>query len=103
MFCLAGVGGQISGFVQSAKDAPLMIVIDGCQIGCAKAICEKAEVPLRRYLVLTDEGIAKNKDFNLDRSEIERVKKAVKDILNEKEIGAAVTGNAGTGCCCSSC
>jgi uncharacterized metal-binding protein len=25
MFCLAGIGGQLSGFVQSAKDVPVMV------------------------------------------------------------------------------
>jgi uncharacterized metal-binding protein len=30
MFCLAGIGGQLSGFVQSAKDVPAMVAIDGC-------------------------------------------------------------------------
>jgi uncharacterized metal-binding protein len=40
MFCLAGVGGHLSGFVQSAKDVPQMVAIDGCSLGCAKAILE---------------------------------------------------------------
>ncbi len=37
MFCLAGIGGKLSGFVQSARDVPQMVVIDGCQVGCARA------------------------------------------------------------------
>ena len=74
MFCLAGIGGQLSGFVQSAKDVPVMVAIDGCQVGCAKAILELAQVPLRQYVVITDEGIEKNKDFNLQRADIDRVK-----------------------------
>jgi len=78
MFCLAGIGGQLSGFVQSAKDVPEMVVIDGCSVGCAKACLEQAEVPVGNYLVLTDLGIEKNKDFNLRRDEIDRVKQAVK-------------------------
>lgn len=83
MFCLAGIGGQLSGFVQSAKDVPAMVVIDGCRIGCARAILKQADVPLSRYLVLTDEGIEKNKNLDLDRAEIERVKEAVKRIVNK--------------------
>jgi uncharacterized metal-binding protein len=47
MFCLAGIGGHISGLVQSAKDAPQTVVIDGCDIGCSKAILENADVPFR--------------------------------------------------------
>ena len=78
MFCLAGIGGHLSGFVQSARDVPTMVVIDGCSVGCAKAIIEHAEIPLRHYLVLTDLGIEKNKNFALDRQLIDRVKDAVK-------------------------
>ena len=48
MFCLAGIGGQLSGFVQSAKDVPEMVVIDGCSVGCAKACLENAEVSLAK-------------------------------------------------------
>ena len=57
MFCLAGIGGQLSGFVQSVKDVPVMVAIDGCQVGCAKAILENVQVPMKHYLVITDEGI----------------------------------------------
>jgi uncharacterized metal-binding protein len=65
MFCLAGIGGDLSGFVQSAKDTPQMIAIDGCDVGCAKEILEKTEIPLKEYLVLTSLGIDKNKEFDL--------------------------------------
>ncbi len=41
MFCLAGIGGQLSGFVQSAKDVKKMIAIDRCQVGCAKTKSKK--------------------------------------------------------------
>nr|MBC8362822.1 putative zinc-binding protein [Candidatus Desulfatibia profunda] len=78
MFCLAGIGGHLGGFVQSAKDVPTMVAIDGCEIGCAKAILEHAQVPIKKYLVLTDLGIEKNKDFNLKAEDIQKVKAAVK-------------------------
>ena len=80
MFCLAGIGGGLSGFVQSAKDVPSMIAVDGCEVGCAKAILEKTEVPLKYYIALTDLGIKKNKDFNLKHHEVQRVKKEIKKI-----------------------
>ena len=56
MFCLAGVGGHLSGFVQSAKDVPAMVAIDGCEVGCAKAVMEHAQVPLKNYIVITELG-----------------------------------------------
>ena len=85
IFCLAGVGGHLSGFVQSAKDVPAMVAVDGCEIGCAKAILEHAEVPIRNYLVLTELGIQKRKDFNLKREQIDRVKEAVKESCGDSQ------------------
>jgi uncharacterized metal-binding protein len=78
MFCLAGIGGNLGGFVQSAKDVPAMVTIDGCELGCAKAILEHAEIPAKNYLVLTDLGIEKNKDFNLKAEDIQKVKAAIR-------------------------
>ena len=106
MFCLAGVGGQLSGFVRSAKDTPRMVVIDGCQVGCARAIMEQADAPLGHYLVLTDEGIEKNKDFNLRRPEIDRVKDAVKRAAQQDGPAPAELSGAEpvqSPCTCSSC
>jgi uncharacterized metal-binding protein len=78
IYCLAGIGGHVSGFVQSAKDVSEMVVIDGCATCCSKATLEHAEVPIKSYLILTDLGIEKNKDFNLKREDLNRVKEAIK-------------------------
>jgi uncharacterized metal-binding protein len=83
MFCLAGIGGHISGLVQSAKDVQQIIVIDGCDIGCSKAILKNADLPFKNYIVLTDLGIGKNKDFNLKQDDVDRVKVAIKDSVNK--------------------
>ena len=80
MFCLAGIGGHLGGFIQSAKDVPAMVAIDGCEVGCAKAILDHAEIPTKNYLVLTEFGIEKNKDFNLKAEDIQKVKAAVKSV-----------------------
>jgi uncharacterized metal-binding protein len=78
--CLAGLGAHLSGFVLSARDITELVIIDGCEVGCAKGVLEHAEVPLRTYLVITDLGIGKNKDMNLKREEIDRVKEAVRQL-----------------------
>lgn len=100
MFCLAGIGGQLSGFVQSAKDVPVMVVIDGCSVGCGRAILKQANVELTHYLVLTDEGMEKNKNFNLERADIDRIKDAVKRTVNGKLPPAS--GPTASGCACGS-
>lgn len=85
MFCLAGIGGNISGFVQSAKDVERLVVMDGCSVGCASAILGNAGIEAPHYLVLTDLGIEKNKNFDLDNSQIDKVKSAVKEQLPASE------------------
>lgn len=99
MFCLAGIGGRLSGFVRSAKDVPNMVAIDGCEVGCAKATLEQAEVQLKSYLVLTELGIEKNKDFNLKRDEIDKVKAAVKEVCASQQT-TAPSASAGSSSCC---
>jgi len=85
MFCLAGIGAHLSGFVQSAKDVPDMIVIDGCSVGCAKGVLEHADISLRNYLVITELGIEKNHDFGLKREDIEKVKQVVREVCNKSK------------------
>lgn len=80
LFCLAGVGAHLSGFVQSARDIDELVVIDGCEIGCSKAILEHAEIPLKNYVVISELGIEKNKNLKLDPTEVDRVKQAVKGV-----------------------
>ena len=101
MFCLAGVGGHLGGFVQSAKDVPEMVAVDGCEIRCAKAILEHADVPLKGYLVVTGLGMEKNKEFRLEREDIERVKDAVKRACRASE-PFPQSPAAGAGCSCCS-
>ncbi|MBF0495571.1 MAG: putative zinc-binding protein [Deltaproteobacteria bacterium] len=78
MFCLAGIGGRLAKFVKAASDAPQVVVIDGCSVGCAKAIMDQAQVSVGSYLVLTDLGIEKNKNLDLTQDQITQVKEAVR-------------------------
>lgn len=79
-FCLAGFGGNVSGIIASSKAADGAIVIDGCDVACARLALEAAEVPISRYVVVTDEGIEKGHHFNFTEQEIaavcERVRQA---------------------------
>ena len=77
-----------------------MVAIDGCPIGCAKAILEKGDVPLKSYLVVTELGIEKNHEFNLKREEIDRVKEAVKKAC-EESLSAKTADGISTVSCCS--
>ena len=80
MFCLAGLGGGIAGLVKAAREAQEVVVLDGCPLGCARAIVEQVGIRAGRHVQVTDLGIAKVKDaqFLLRPEEVERVKQAAR-------------------------
>jgi uncharacterized metal-binding protein len=72
-FCLAGVGGHVSGMVASVKGADKVLVLDGCPVGCAKKCVDAAGITSHEYLLVTDLGIKKQKTFDLAEADLERV------------------------------
>jgi uncharacterized metal-binding protein len=60
MTCLAAMGAELSGFIESAKCAEKNIVIDGCPVSCGKKIFEKLGLPFEHFIT-TDFGVEKGK------------------------------------------
>jgi len=58
MTCLAGVGAGLSGDIESAKGADVVIAADGCAAACAKKSLEFIGVDPISY-ILTDMGLEK--------------------------------------------
>jgi uncharacterized metal-binding protein len=71
-YCLAGVGADLSGFVESAR-AGRTILIDGCPVGCGKKAFEKHGIVPSLYFVVTEIGIEKKHAFNNLEEETKRV------------------------------
>jgi len=61
MWCLAGLGAGIQGMIQTARDADLNVVIDGCPMDCAKKIFDNEGVTNYVQVKVTDLGIEKVK------------------------------------------
>ena len=62
MFCLAGIGANLSGFIASAKGADRLLVIDGCNLDCArKTLAEKRITENIIHVRVTDLGFVKGK------------------------------------------
>lgn len=72
-FCLAGVGGHVSGMVASVRGSDKVLVLDGCPVGCAKKSMDAAGLTDYEYVLVTDLGIAKEKSFDLAEADLERV------------------------------
>ena len=61
MFCLAGIGGRIEPIIQKSKTASQILVIDGCDLDCAKKTLANAEIHNFKQLRVTDLGLEKGK------------------------------------------
>jgi len=83
MSCLAGIGANLSGFMESAKGAR-NIVIDGCPVACGKKAFDKLELSCQ-HLIITSFGIEKGKTV-ITEDVIEEIKGSLKGaILNEAQ------------------
>ena len=85
-FCLAGVGGHISGMVASVEGSDKVLVIDGCPVACAKLTMDEAGLNGYEYVVVTDLGIEKNHDFDLIAADIDKTLKTCSEKLNGSRV-----------------
>lgn len=61
MFCLAGIGGRVSGIMETTKAAAAILAIDGCPLDCARKTLEEAGFTEFEHLRLSDLGMEKGK------------------------------------------
>jgi len=72
-FCLAGIGGHVSGMFESTKAGKVLVAIDGCPVACAKKTLEHAGFNIDEYVEITSMGIEKNHDLNPLISDVDKV------------------------------
>ncbi|MCX6112939.1 MAG: putative zinc-binding protein [Proteobacteria bacterium] len=60
MGCLAGIGVDLKGMIESAKSADQIIAIDGCSVSCAKKLLESKGIKTKSFN-LKDLGFEKGK------------------------------------------
>ena len=59
MYCLAGIGGRVSGILASTRSADNILAIDGCPLNCAKATLEQAGIVNFKHINLKEIGMSK--------------------------------------------
>jgi uncharacterized metal-binding protein len=59
MFCLAGIGGRVSGIMKTTEAAQAILAIDGCPLNCTKKCLEEAGFTEFKHLQLADIGMNK--------------------------------------------
>ena len=68
MFCLAGIGGRVSGIMATTEAAQAILAIDGCPLDCAKKTLENAGFTKFEYIRLSDLGMEKGKTAITDEA-----------------------------------
>jgi uncharacterized metal-binding protein len=88
MACLAGLGGQVSGIMASARAAAAILVVDGCPLDCGRRALELAGCRCIAHLRLSDIGFPKGHSPVNDES-VARVVAAGRQLINDfdKESG----------------
>ncbi|MFA7420864.1 MAG: putative zinc-binding protein [Melioribacteraceae bacterium] len=80
MTCLAAVGADLKGFIDTAQNADKNVVIDGCAVACGKQIFEKNNL-FYEHFILTELGIEKGKT-EITAELIEEVSKKIEMAIN---------------------
>lgn len=61
MYCMAGIGGRVSGIMATTESAAKILAIDGCPLSCVKHSLEQAGFKTYEHLQLADLGMEKGK------------------------------------------
>jgi len=61
MYCLAGIGGRVSGIMATTESAAKILAIDGCPQSCSKKSLEQAGFKKYEHLQLAELGMQKGK------------------------------------------
>ncbi len=61
MYCLAGIGGRVSGILKTTQEAKKILAIDGCPLDCTKLSLEEAGFTEFELMKVTDLGLEKGK------------------------------------------
>jgi len=68
MYCLAGIGGQVSGIMETTRAAASILAIDGCPLDCVKQTLQEAGFGDFQHFRVTDTGLQKGNAPATDRN-----------------------------------
>jgi uncharacterized metal-binding protein len=81
MSCLAGLGGDVQGLVQSARDADVNLVIDGCPMDCAKKTFVRHGLTNFTHMRVTEVGIEKTKGIRCTQDQVDKTVNKARELL----------------------
>lgn len=81
LMCTAGIGARAPGLMKSAEASDRIITIDGCPLNCASKTLELAGFKPDRQIVISEFGIKKSKERDLEDQEVADTLRKVMEIL----------------------
>jgi uncharacterized metal-binding protein len=78
MFCLTGIVTRKSGFLQSAKDAAQIVVIDGCDHACAGTLLKNQDIQFTEHVIVTRLDAVKADGIDPDPDDVAAIKHVVR-------------------------
>lgn len=80
MYCAVGIGGRVSGIMETTKAAQKILVLDGCPLNCVKNCLQQAGFDNFLHLQLADMGLQKGKS-PMSAETIESVVRKASELL----------------------
>lgn len=81
MMCTVGIGGRIPGILKSTEGTDMIIAIDGCSLYCTRKSLEFAGFTVNTHVVLTELGVVKNKQLDVDANDVNEVLVKLEKVL----------------------
>ena len=81
MFCTAGIGGRVSGIMETTEAAAMVLAIDGCPLNCVKNSLEQAGFNKLKHLQLAELGLQKC-DSSVSEENIDKVVAKAAEMMN---------------------
>lgn len=90
MSCIAGVGGGVTGLVNTARSRRPIIALDGCVLACASACLSQAGVTPDRHVVLSEFAVKKRPHVDFDPAQARAIYEHHIVPIAERLIGSAL-------------
>jgi uncharacterized metal-binding protein len=73
MSCVAGVGGDVSALLRTARSGRRVVVLDGCRLHCAWQCLARHAIPATLHIDLSRAGIERRLHEDVPDAEAQRV------------------------------
>lgn len=98
--CTTSLALSLPSIVKKAEAADEVIIIDGCKIGCARQIAERAGLTSDQEVVITELGIEKVGSLDLSEEDVETVVSAAWEGRGREKQEQKAEDSGGCGCGC---